>query len=758
MNIKTTLFLLLLLAGVGVYFLLVERNRQTPILKPGEDDAIARNLFSDADIDPTGITTVTIQWHDGQSAVLARQIVRKEGVETGEWTQVKPVRFPLNSVRIEYGIPIIAATLKYTERFTPGDDKKPELGELTLTQPPATITFEGKLRKPGQPPEEGKPFKQTLKLGRTVGARAYLQKNDDPTVYVVNDQLHQVLLGERPSQWRIVALSSPNDAQANAVSITIGDERYDLVKAGGEWTVAAPHSGRISDVRLRDVLNIINRTGVNRFVTEQMKDPAAFGLDKPAVAITVQSEAVTPKVRTLRIGGPADPEGATYHATWSLDGEVNPVVFTVVREAKARLAAKLDDLREPRVTPLDAKQVRDILIDRPGSPTVHLEREAGRGWGFAVVAPATTRPTYEPDQESVSRFVEALTTAAARYFHNGTTGEKPIAVIELASVGKPTERLTILPAPAKSIPQGETTKLLMIVRNNEQVGYLVPEEKLAPVLAPSSALKDRIVIRLSPQDIRNIEAVELKHPSGITYSFARRKNLVDAAGEGIWDMAGAAKFEKLAFDELLRQLAPLRAEAWLNEPAKIEKPIELTLTLRNLPPVTLTVDPVTRHARINGSADAFLISPATLAFLDAEYRPRAVLPLAVHDVAQITITKAGAPPLTIGRDEAGRFEVLGPDGQPITTMKVAPQAAAPLFDALAPLRVQRYWSAPGAEATQSPQWTFELLTRDRQKHVVKVGYKDKPALANLGDAWFDLPADTLARITTEPRKKDEKAK
>ncbi len=757
MNIKTTLILLLLLIGVGAYFVVVERNRQSPILKPGEDDTVTKNLFSSVDFDHTGITTVTIKWQDGQSAVLARQVVRKDGVETGEWMQVKPVRFPLNSVRLEYGLPALAATLNYTEQFTPGVDKKPTVEELALAGPPATITFEGMLRKAGQPVDQGKPFKQTLKLGRTVGARAYLQKNDDPTVYVVNDSVHQILLGERPNQWRIVALNSPSDAQANAVSFTVADERYDLIKTAGDWVVAAPHSGRISDVRLRDVLNIINRTGVNRFVAEEMKDPASFGLDKPAVVVTVHSEAVTPKVRTLRIGGPADPEGATYHATWSFDNEVSPVVFTVVREAKARLAAKLDDLREPRVTPLDAKQVRDILIDRAGSPSAHLERESGRGWGFAITAPATTKPPFEPDQESVSRFVEALTTASARYFHSGASNEKPIAVIELSAAGKPTERLTILPAPAAAIPQGETTKLLMIVRNSEQVGYLVPEERLAPVLVPTSALKDRIVVRLSPPEIKLIESVALKHPSGTTYSFARRKNLVDAVGEGVWEMNGTGKFERLAFEELLRQLAPLRAEAWLNEPAKIEMPIELTLTLRGGTPIVLTVDPVTRHANLNGSDDAFVLAPGTLAFLDAEYRPRAVLPLAVHEVSQITVAKAGAQPLIIGRDEAGRFEVLGPDGQPITTMKVSPQAAASLFDALAPLRVQRYWSAPGTAPTE-PQWTFELLTRDRQKHVVKLGFKDKPALANHGEAWFDVTPETLARLTAEPRKKDEKSK
>ena len=754
MNIKTTLFLLALLIGIGAYFLLFESGREVgdtpPITADGEKPVfIAEELF------PDGVKTVEIHWADGERATLSRD-------DQGRWMQSAPVSFPLNTTRLQAGLVRDAATLRFVEKFTPDTVGKPTLIETSLDKPRASIRFTGDYRDTridratGQPIVTTKPFDQTIHLGGGLtGSRAYLRINNDPDVYVASNALHVVLLNERVADWRLRSLDTPTDGQAERIIIQTEEQTISMLKAQGDWHFALPLTDRVAPKAPSAILAALKSTKLLQFVTDDRSMLTAYGLDKPAVSVSVHTSATEPRVRTLRIGNPADPAASIFHATWSFDGEQSPVIFTVPRDARARFLALLaDDLRDPRITTIKASSVAEITLRQADQTPVRLQKTTADGWNFLVPEGQPALP-FKPDQEAVGVLLDTLASASAKYYRPNTSKpQTPLATIELAArtgQAQP-EQLTLFTPPPGTGPKGDDTPLLMVIRNNEQTGYLVPAARLEPLLAPIITLRDRQVIDVKPQ---SIERITIQRADGVAYDFRSFVPTVAIDSKPQWQLAGHEAFEREMFEYLLKQLPTLRAEAWLTQPKPFGKnTVQLMLHLKGSnAALALTFDIDTRQAQFTGSDGVFQLGEQMKLLLDGEYRPRSVLPLTTGDVTQVTITKGDSKPLTLGRDDLNRYQALGPDGKPLTTIPINPTAAARLFDALTPLRAWRLIAKPPV-ATSEAITTIELTTRTGIKHTLLVGFKDLPTVGTVNDLWFTLPPDTLARLMVEPMKRE----
>lgn len=752
MNIKTTLFLLALLIGIGAYFMLFESGREEiPDPNPGDREKpvfIAEELF------PDGVKTAEIHWADGQRATLTRD-------EQGKWMQTAPVKFPLNTVRLQAGLVMDAATLRYVEKFTPDTVGKPTLAQTSLDKPRASVRFIGEYRdtridrNTGAPIVTTKPFEQTIHLGAGLtGSRAYLRINNDPDVYVTSNALHVILLNERVADWRARSLDTPTDAQTQRITIEAEDKTIGMLKTLDEWLFTLPLTDRVAPKAPAAILAALKSTAMGRFVADEPKDLAAFGLDKPGVTVTVHTAATEPRVRTLRIGSPADPSAATYHASWSLGDEPSNVVFTITRDSRARfMAITADDLRDPRITTVKAASIAEVTLRLPDQTAVQLQKTTEAGWNFLVPKGQPALP-FKPDQDAVGALIDTLATASAKYYRPSTgKPDKPLAHIELAtrfSTSQP-DQLIIFTPPPGTAPKGDDTPFLMVLRNNEQTGYLVPAAKLQPLLEPIIKLRDRQVIDVKPD---TIERVALKRADGITYDFRSFIPSVAVNNKPQWQLTGHEVFEREMFEFLLKQLPALRAETWLADAKPFGKnTVDLLLEIKGRSPITLTFDIDTRQAKFTGTDGVFVLNEQMKLLLDGEYRPRSVLKLATGDVTQVTIRKGDAKPLTIGKDDLGRYQALGPDGKPLTTIQVNPTSSAKLFDALTPLRAWRLIAKQEVSLNEATT-TLELMTRTGIKHTIHIGFKDQPTVATVNDVWFTLPPDTLARLMAEPMKKE----
>ncbi|MEX2212890.1 MAG: DUF4340 domain-containing protein [Phycisphaeraceae bacterium] len=743
MNIKTTIALLVILAGIGLYFLLMEKAK---VNDPHTEEKKSTNIFSAEQLYPEGVRIVTISSSLGERARITRD-------EDGTWMQVEPVSFPLNPISMHNGLTYKAATIKFTDKFTPGKDGKPTLSQMNLDNPLAMVTFEGAYRDAqlidgGQDSKVSvTPFKTTIKFGSAfTGSRGYIQINDDPTVYVVSDELHRTVLEQSIKTWRLTELKVPEEAQARRIAIHVDGQPIEMLRKEGDWHLAPPHAGRVAAGAARALLAAVRQLKLGEFVNDE-GDPARYGLDKPQALITIQASGPNAKPTTLRIGNVADINSHTYHATWSVGDEPSRVVFTVMKQARAYLSPRLDELRDPRITPIDqAAFITEVAIRKPGSAPIHLQRESGKGWSFVILPPPAVAPDFKPDQELVASLLEVFATATAKYFvpSAGSPGQ-PIAVVELhCKAPLIDDTLTLYEPPAGTVPQGEEVPMFLVTRTNKQtgdegVGYLVPREKLAPALRPVLALRDRQILSLKGDAI---DAITLQRYDGATYEFLR----TDIPGQ-LWKLQGEDVFEWPSLRDLFAHVIELKVEHWLNEPAQLgDKVIKLAVREGGREPIVLTVNPASRHATLSSEGAPFVITPETLVMLEQEYRFRAVLPELAGSLAQVTVPWLDDKRMTIGRDELGRYQVLNADGTPLTTQRINPQAAAKIFEGLGPLRVERYITPLNVDWKNETQVLIEVVTKTRVKYTLHLGFPGHENVGLLNGRWFTLSAETLAKI------------
>jgi hypothetical protein len=753
MNIKTTIILLILLIGIGGYFVFVERGRSGGT-GGTEEETAEKPLFTADDVYPEGAKTFAITWADGTTATMERD-------KDGKWNQTAPVRFPMHPIRLQ-GVVNEACFLRFVDKFIPDQDGKPSLADTALDKPRATVRITGQTRdvqinpKTGEPDVKTAPFDQTIYVGGTLtGSRGYVRLGKDSHVYVVNHELHRLLVREKASDWRAAKFEAPNDAQADLISLISDGQPIELVKVKGEWQFGQPLSGRVSPKVPGAILELLRRSEVGRFVEDNPKNLAVYGLDHPTAAITVHTTAIEPNVRTLRIGNAADPDGNHYHASWSLGSEPSRVVFTVTRDTRARfMAPKADDLRDPRITPFRTSGLAEATIRLADQPAVRLQRTPS-GWAFAPGADQAA-PAFKPDQDAVGQLFDAVTTAGARFYHPHTTqGDKPLAVVEITSkIPGGTDTLVFFTPPAAARQAGDETPLVMVVRNNETTGYLVPEEKLKPLFAPPVMLRDRQLVELKPE---SIERIVVKRSDGITYDFKQFVTPID--GKVQWQLAGHDTFERELLELLVRQMSSLRAESWVAREVKPgDSTVEVTVEAKGRAPMVLTLDLITRQGRLAKVDGVFLLEEKQKMLLDAEYRPRTVLPLAPGDIAQVSITKGNAAPFAFVKDDLNRYMALDATGKPQPYPEIDARKAAALFDSLTPLRAWRLVTKPETIQAKDALNTIELATRTGQRHTIRVGFPDQPALAVIKDVWFTLQPEALARLLAETVKKGEPKK
>ena len=757
MNFKTTILLVVLLLIVGAYFFYVERNQTTTVeretAKAEHSKEKGTPLFATEAPSAESVASFTIE-RPGQSAVE----ITKVG---NEWFQTKPVRFALNNYSAK-GVIDEVATLRQSESFKPGDKDAPTLESVSLAPPLVTLTIT---------PSDSKKKPQVLKLGRkSIGGFAYVALEGDPKIYVVSDNAHRQLLDGKLSDWRRKSLTGPTDGQAQSVTLTASGTRVEMVKAEGNWSFTGGHSGRVGVDALRSLLSQVKSTYITKFVTDEIKDPAAYGLDKPTLVLrsvvppvpptppattqpgdkagekSAEKTSENPKAYTLTVGAPADLKKDDYFATYTEDDQPATVVFTLIRSEVEKLTKGADDLRDPRVTTLAAPDVRELSIDRPGQPAIKLLR-GPTGWTFADGG-----PSFKADSGLVSDLVQLIVDAKATAYRADAKPDGEMkATITLGATGRSEpDVLRVFAVPgASSGPKVEPK--LMVMRNQETTGYLIEAPKLSKVFEPANALRERLVLDLNRNLVSRI-AVKRSGESAGEFVFDRaisadpvassQPSAKPAQPPGPWKMKGQDKFDEPSVKALLDQVATLRTEKWLGTNTTYRPSAEaanVTLTNVDGTQVTLSIEPESGNTIATG-IDSIFVSPKTLLeALNAEFRDRTVLAVALSEIKSVEV--AG---LVVTRDEDGKF--AGASGE-----KINQSAAGALFDTLAGLRVERYVGA----AVGLPVRTLKITTTDGKSRTLNLmGLGGQSRAASLDGRWFVLEESTLSKLKADLLQKE----
>ena len=516
MNPKTTNTLLILLLMVGAYFLVFEwqpiatRDKESVRIQSNLDQGAS--LFSSGELPLESVDSIAIQ--RGDRAIQ----LSKEGQG---WLQSQPVRFGLDASSVRQVISD-AAGLQYFQRFEPsvGDDGEgPTLEQLSLASPEAIVTF-------GM---GGTGSTQIIKLGRqVVGGQAYAMINADKHVYVVDDALHRTLFDQGVNQWRVRTLSAPTEGAAQQVVLSHSDHVITVRKADGHWSLHDPHSGRVDRHAVKELLSAIGQLHIQAFVADRPPDLAAYGLDQPLTTVSIglpaavfrgtTQPATAPSpggelqrsaIKTLKIGAATDLKKEQFFATWASEREDGDVVFTVLAAEIEKFTQSADDLRDARMTPISADDVRQLTIHQSPAEPVEFVRMPD-GWSFAPPGPG-----FEADSQTVVQWVEAVTTAIATgYDSNVRQLANPFATITLVASGH------MEPDVLRVYAMGEAPTYF-VLRNSESVLYLVPKASLSKVLQPAVSLRQRTVLHV---DSHTLSRVMIEHGQGPTYVFERTKS------------------------------------------------------------------------------------------------------------------------------------------------------------------------------------------------------------------------------------------
>jgi len=342
-----------------------------------------RPLFDDVALPVRQVDRISLH-HRGQTAlVFARAQL--------EWKQNQPFAYPLRRQAMQRMIRQAAGLTVFDEIDPASAGNDVDLKTLSLDPPEATMTFQWDDQK------------VALELGRRgIAGRAYLKFADKPTVYVVNQDLHRLVLDTDPKEWRDRLIFHQVGINSTRIERRTPQQTMVLVNDNNQWSMMKPIETRIDQEALKEFFSSLGSARLGGFVVDQPEDRAQFGLHDPVASLTIEtdrrvsadaSDHEAPDTQRLLIGSEM---GGTTQDRFAMI-EHRPVVFRLPARVLLRLFQNAERFIEPTGSGVPAADVKVVRIDGPDGD-FKLERDLER-W---------IAPGYEKKQVSAELVNELL--------------------------------------------------------------------------------------------------------------------------------------------------------------------------------------------------------------------------------------------------------------------------------------------------------------------------------------------------------------
>jgi len=365
---RNTLVLLLVLITLGGYIYFVERPSQ-------EREAEAKKLVA---LKRDAVTGITLAYPD-------RTIVLEK--TDGHWRITQPVTADADDPVVNNMVTAVAeADVSRTL-----DDVGDKLASYGLAPPEATITL---TVKDGSVPP--------IKIGKAtqVGSAAYLQKGDDPKVYI-GTMAFQSAMKKQVKDLRDKSLVTFEDQDVKKFElekggVTISAERTEPDK----WRITKPGDYPADSAEIRALLASLRGLRADDFVSDDPNpDLAKFGLTDPQfrIAVWVGKDAAQ---KTLLLGAFKDDE-ANKKSIYAKRAEL-PTVVTLPDYSIKNLDKSLNTLRDKTVLAYDKEKAAKVVVTRKDGNGFTLAKKDGT-WHIEDPGEGTERgPT-------ITRFLDDVT-------------------------------------------------------------------------------------------------------------------------------------------------------------------------------------------------------------------------------------------------------------------------------------------------------------------------------------------------------------
>ncbi|MCC6847722.1 MAG: DUF4340 domain-containing protein [Deltaproteobacteria bacterium] len=407
MRPRNTLALFLVLVALGAYLWFVERPNE-------QREADAKKLVA---LQKDDVTGVTLAYPD-------RTIVLEKSAE-GRWRLTQPVAADADDPVVNNMLTAIAeADVSRTL-----DDVGDKLASYGLAPPEATVSLT--LKDGSVPP---------IKVGKTtqIGSAAYLQKGDDPKVYI-GTMAFQSAMKKQVKDLRDKSLVSFEDADVRKVEITKAGATITAERDGDAWRITQPGAYPADPAEVRALLASIRGLRTEDFVSDDAAaDLAQYGLTSPQlrVAVWLGKDAAQ---KTLLLGAFKD-DDKNKKAIYAKRAEL-PTVVTLPDYALKNLDKSLSTLRDKTALAGLAKdQVAKIAVTRKDGNGFTLAKRDG-GWHIEDPGDGAERPP------TMTRFLDDV----AGFKGTDILSEDPRADLREYGLGTPDMTVVLSAADGKAL-------------------------------------------------------------------------------------------------------------------------------------------------------------------------------------------------------------------------------------------------------------------------------------------------------------------
>lgn len=345
-GLRSTIVLLVLLAGLGGYIYFVESERD-----PAAADAKPKAFV---ELAADTIEEIRIRNADGETSR-----VQKVGES---WQLVEP-----NKAAADTGVVgTVTSNLATLEVQRVVDENPADLGQYGLE--PARIDVSFRLK-------DQKDFQQLLVGEKTpTGGDVFAKRPNENRVFLISSYLESIF-NKSPFDLRDKAVLKYDRAAAERIEVIDGTNVLEFVRSGMDWRIAKPISARADYAAIEGLLTRLSSTFMQKVVAPEATDLAQYGLDRPALTASVTGGGTTARL----LIGRAD-EGARF-----AKDSGRPEVFTVEETLFTELAKDppeyrrkdLFDARSFTATRIEIRRGTEMMaFDKSGSGESEMWKNA----------------------------------------------------------------------------------------------------------------------------------------------------------------------------------------------------------------------------------------------------------------------------------------------------------------------------------------------------------------------------------------------
>ncbi|MFQ5590826.1 MAG: DUF4340 domain-containing protein [Phycisphaerae bacterium] len=635
MNFRTTFFLAVVLAGLGIAYLwrpqpsTVETARSTeraPLGTPG----ISRDVLVQK---PGDVEQVVCRNRAGEEWTFQKQDDSGDAGRS-KWRMTSPSDMPVVSWEVErFGREL--SDLKYEISYKPGEPGAVTAPEAGLDPPERVVTL-----------TDDKGESVSIEIGKEASTNStYVKLADNDEIYVATRSLRH-LFKRHAREYRDKLLWSFKPQDARRVELVDRSNpsapvTYAFARDTGRWMMESPVTARATS-KIDDMVSTMSRLRAVEWRDDKPERLAAYGLKPASLTIRLTVEEEIPVDEDAEEAASEDAESPAKEESQEqeqeegqTDEEQKPktkktltvyelhlsdkspigedtktfmcigsetMVATVMKSIADKLRPVMSQWREMRITTANvANATRVKLSNSLGA--VDLVKRDGRWWYTDDSGPA--------EDKVVKELLDAVRGLSAVAFVDGEVTDEgkyglddPRADVELTIPGvEGTERIKVGGyTDAKS-------KLLVYVRRNQLASVAkVRVGDVAKLLNGPRTYRDRTVLNIPAASLQQVAiSTENRLAQG-------RMEVELKRGDDGWHMSApvTASVRGDRVDKLIESLSSLRAESIVDEtgdvsPYGLHAPAAvITLTYR--PPVEYRFEPAEAHEstgeKEDGSAEA----------------------------------------------------------------------------------------------------------------------------------------------------------